>query len=411
MGLSMSKRAVVVIPTYNEAGSIGKILRHLTTQTLSACAPWDVHILVVDGCSTDGTTCIAREASQIASNVHLLVEEKKSGIGAAYLRGFEYAVKELSAEVLIEFDGDFQHPPEAIPELLREIDKGADLVLGSRRIRGGSYPPGWGFYRRFLSQIGGSVARLVLFFPKSSFWRVTDPTSGLKATRVKGVYDSIDIGRVTSTGFAYKVEMLFECMRSTVKVREIPLQFGVRLDGQSKITGQTPKEILYSVFRLRWNDEATRRFFRFGLVGFTGFLINATVLEALGTSRLLGRLATYIARLGLPPLLSFMEQRSSWAAGIGAECSIISNYLLNNTWTFAKYRARGAASFLSSGLKFNLTSIGAVCIQFIIVGGATLLFGETPIVRQTSLVLAILFVVIPYNWLIYNKVIWRTPTD
>ena len=89
----MKQKAVVVIPTYNEAGSIGRLLRLLTTETIPACAPWDVQILVVDGCSNDGTTRIAREASRTASNVHLLVEEKKNGIGAAYRIGFEHAVK------------------------------------------------------------------------------------------------------------------------------------------------------------------------------------------------------------------------------------------------------------------------------------------------------------------------------
>jgi len=237
---------------------------------------------------------------------------------------------------------------------------------------------------------------------------VTDPTSGLRATRVKSVYETIDLSRVTSPGFAYKVEMLFECLKSTAKVREIPLRFGLRVGGESKITGQTPKEILASVFRIRWSDEATRRFLKFAAVGFTGFLINALALEAFAASRLLAKLAAFVASLGLPSLLAFMGKRSSWAAGIGAECSIISNYILNNVWTFAKFRTRAVDRFILNGLKFNLTSIGAIFIQFVIVGGATLLVGDTPIVRQISLILAILCVVNPYNWLIYNKVIWRT---
>ena len=399
------QRAVIVIPTYNEASCIAGLIQDLKGRALPACMGWDVDILVVDGCSTDGTAAIVRRSMGTGSAVHLLVEEKKSGIGEAYRKGFAYAIHQLSADVVIEFDGDCQHPPEAIPLLLHEIDGGADLVLGSRRVRGGAYPSGWGLYRRFISQAGGWVARLVLFFPTRFYGKVTDPTTGLKATRVTLLCGSRIMDHVRSAGFAYKIEMLFACARTTERIREIPLPFGLRMGGESKITGQTPREILSTVFRLRFEDPATRRFLKFAAVGFTGFLVNAVSLELLSRSRLLARLAAWFSRLALPSLLGFVTSTSTWAAVISAELSIIGNYILNNFWTFANRRRD--AGFLSSGLRFNLVSVGAILIQAVIVGGATVLFGETLLIRQAALVCAIAFAVVPYNWFMYNHAIWR----
>ncbi|HET6487139.1 MAG TPA: polyprenol monophosphomannose synthase, partial [Spirochaetia bacterium] len=243
------RTAVIVIPTFNEASSIGMLLDELVHTVLPA-TPWDCRVLVVDGNSPDGTAEIVRKASRECAGVHLLVEEKKEGLGAAYVKGFRHAVAELKADAVVEFDGDLQHPPEVIPRLLAEIDAGADLVLGSRRRPGGSYPKGWSPLRRFLSSVGGFAARLLLFFPSRLFRAVTDPTTGLKATRVDERFLALDLSAL-SRGFAYKLEMLSLLAGAGAVIREVPLAFRLRGGGESKLEGQAPWEILWTCILLR----------------------------------------------------------------------------------------------------------------------------------------------------------------
>jgi dolichol-phosphate mannosyltransferase len=243
--------AVVVIPTYNEADTIRSLIEALLGVAQARAAGWRVRILVVDSSSPDGTADRVREAMAARPEVDLLVEPVKRGIGAAFMLGFEHAMRTLGADVVIEFDGDFQHPPESLPALLAAIDDGHDYVLGSRAIPGGGYPAGWSLYRLALSRGGGFVARVLLFFPGRAFFRVTDPTTGLKATRVRGVFDRIDLTKIRSKGFGYKLELLFHLVRLGARIKEIPLCFQARRAGESKITQQTPGEVLRTVLWLR----------------------------------------------------------------------------------------------------------------------------------------------------------------
>jgi len=243
--------AVVIIPTYNEADTIRSLLEALLEVARTRVAEWLVRILVVDSSSPDGTADRVREAMALHPEIGLIVEPQKRGIGAAFMVGFDHAMNVLGADVVIEFDGDFQHPPETLPVLLGAIDDGCDYVLGSRAIPGGAYPAGWSLYRLALSRGGGFVARTLLFFPWRAFWRITDPTTGLKATRVRGILDRIDLSRVRSRSFGYKLELLYHLVRMGARTREIPLRFQVRRAGESKITQQTPGEVLRTVLWLR----------------------------------------------------------------------------------------------------------------------------------------------------------------
>ena len=405
------KTAVVVIPTYNEAQVIEGLLQELFEVTIPSIRAWTVYVLVVDGSSPDGTAVRVRREQKRFPNLHLIVEQEKQGIGAAYFKGFDYAVKELKADVLIEFDGDFQHPPETIPALLERIDGGADLVLGSRRVPGGSYPSGWGFRRQLFSRVGGFVARLLLFFPTKAFFRVTDPTTGLKATRVAGFYVPLLSQASGISGFGYKIVMLYHLVHMGAQIAEIPLKFGLRAAGESKITAQTPREIFTTVLRLRWQDEALRRFLRFCLVGFSGFLVNALALELFARAPIFAAFSRLFEEWRNRPVVGIAVQASAWAAAAAAECAIINNYLWNNFWTFTKQRAEGWPSLFTGFIKFNFTSFGAILLQFLCVGLATRAIADTTLVRQIALIATIVLIIAPYNWLIYNRVIWRTHGD
>jgi dolichol-phosphate mannosyltransferase len=374
--------AVVVIPTYNEVDSIGKMINYLFQKTFPSIKDWNMKVLIVDDTSPDGTYKIVQNLQKKHKNLELYLNKQKAGIGTAYVKGFKYAMKEMDADVVIEFDGDFQHPPESIPVALGEINNGFDYVLGSRKIKGGSNPKGWGFKRVFFSEVGGFVARFILFFPFKNFFKITDPTTGLKASRVKGFVDKMDMDHLYSTQFGYKLEFLFKMVKLGAKVKEIPLKFGLRQAGESKIAPQTAKDIFRSVFLLRWYDDFTQKFLKFGTVGFIGYVVNALGLSIL-------------AKLGF----------AEWAVwALATEAAIISNFILNNIWTFKSDKITGVVKTLQKFFQFNLTSMGALLIQTVAGTALVAFFGPY---RQLFLPFIILFLVLPYNWIMYNKIIWK----
>lgn len=403
--MGRSRTAVIVIPTSNEAGSIGVILDELLGAVFPATG-WDCHVVVVDANSADGTADVVRRAQKRSRKVHLIVEKEKEGLGAAYFKGFRHAVDKLSADAVVEFDGDLQHPTSVIPKLLAEFDKGADLVLGSRRRPGGSYPRGWSPVRRFLSEVGGFVSRVLLFFPMKPFWQVTDPTTGLRATRVNAAFRSMDSASFITRGFGYKLEMLFRLVQSGARVREVPLEFRLRGAGESKMEGQAPWEILWTCILLRFRHEGTLRFLKFAAVGLLGYIVNAVLLEVFSRTTFIGLLAGSFGFLR-SSVLAFLSQQAGWASILSVEGAIISNFIWNNFWTFNKDRSPGPRALVARFLGFNLTSIGAIILQSVAVGSAARIFGDTTVVRQVSLVATIGFLVLPYNWLVYNRLIWR----
>jgi dolichol-phosphate mannosyltransferase len=400
-----SRAAVIVIPTSNEADSIGAILDDLIDRVFPS-TPWNCQVLVVDANSPDGTAGIVRRAQKRSGKVHLIVEKEKEGLGAAYFKGFRHAVDVLSADAVVEFDGDLQHPTDAIPALLAELDRNADLVLGSRKRPGGSYPRGWSFVRRFLSEVGGFASRVLLFFPLKAFWQVTDPTTGLKATRVDARFRSLDFGSFLSRGFGYKLEMLFHLVHSGARVREVPLQFRLRESGESKMEAQAPWEILRTCVVLRARHEGTARFLKFAVVGLSGYVINGLLLELFARMPFIRAVAGYFHSLH-GTVLAFLSQQSGWASILSVEGAILSNFFWNNLWTFRSSRASKGRTVVGRLLGFNLTSVGAILIQAVAVGSAARLFGDSTIVRQLSLIVTICALVLPYNWLVYNRLIWK----
>jgi dolichol-phosphate mannosyltransferase len=186
----MIKPAVVIIPIYDESCSIRATLDGLVDRT-SGASGWQCAFLVVDGNSPDGTADVVRSVMKRNPGIHLIVVEKKEEIGAAYFKGFRHTREKLNADVVIELDGNSQHLPEAVPEMLRVIRNGAALVLVSCRLAGGGYPEKWDPLRLFFSRAGDFLARMILFFPSPEFRVVTDPTTGLKATRVAGPFQAL----------------------------------------------------------------------------------------------------------------------------------------------------------------------------------------------------------------------------
>lgn len=247
-------RVVIVIPVYNEKDSIDELVgRLIPTIDKVDFKIYNCQVLFVDDQSPDGTGKVIEEIIKEYPQIHLLTNKEKRGIGWAYAVGFAHAMEKLKADFIVEMDGDLQHPPELILEMLGQISSGADMVLGSRHIKGGENPISRGLGRYLLTTIGGLLSRLILFFPGDNFWKVTDPTTGFRITRVKGFFDQIDFKNLISYDFAYKYDTLMQVAKLGADVREVPLRFDLRKSGESKMAKGAAKQALKTALWLRAN--------------------------------------------------------------------------------------------------------------------------------------------------------------
>lgn len=240
-------RIIIIIPTYNERGTIGELIEALESE-FKNISQHTMGILVVDGNSPDGTADLARELAKKYGNINVLVEKEKRGLGMAYILGMKHATEVLKVDAYVEFDGDFQHDPRDIKRLVTELDNGYDYVIGSRYVAGGAVPRGWGLYRKMLSRLGGLFARLVLFLS------VKDPTSGLKLTRVARFVSKLPLSedKILSKRYAYKIHLLYAMIKLGAKVKEVPINFLERGGGVSKAAVKDIFDSLMVVLKLRF---------------------------------------------------------------------------------------------------------------------------------------------------------------
>jgi dolichol-phosphate mannosyltransferase len=226
-------RATVCLPTYNERENIEPMLRALTAR--------GVNVLVIDDNSPDGTGDIAERLARELDGVAVLHRERKEGLGPAYLAGFRRALAD-GAELVLEMDCDFSHSPDDVPRLIAAASE-ADLVIGSRYIRGGSIG-NWGIVRRFVSAGGSLYARVLLGVP------VRDLTGGFKCYR-RQVLETIDLDAIESKGYAFQIETTYRALRAGFRVTEIPIHFVDREEGGSKMSRAIVAEAIWKVPALR----------------------------------------------------------------------------------------------------------------------------------------------------------------
>jgi len=225
-------RTLIVLPTYQEALNIATVLRRLRAAVPGA------HVLVVDDNSPDGTGDLAEAAAAELGSVQVLRRRAKAGLGSAYRAGFAWGM-ERGYEVLVEMDADLSHDPAALPELLRVLDAGADLVVGSRYVPGGSIPE-WPWHRRALSRYGNRYAAVVLGLG------VADATSGFRAYRAS-VLRQLDMAAVRADGYGFQIEMAYLVARMGGRIEEVPIAFTDRTLGVSKMSGHIVVEALVLV--------------------------------------------------------------------------------------------------------------------------------------------------------------------
>ncbi len=320
---------VVILPTYNEKDNISLMIDALLQQFVRIAH--QMSILVVDDNSPDGTADIVRAASAKAPNVFLLTGEKR-GLGAAYIRGMKHAIDVLHADVVMEMDSDFSHDPEDVPRLIQAIDQGADFVIGSRYVPGGSIPQDWGLLRRMISKWGNVFARYI-----AGMYQVRDCTAGFRAIRAD-IIKQIDLDALRVRGYAFQISLLHEVIVNGASVREIPTHFVDRKRGSTKMKVRDIGEFMLNAWWIRF--ERSKTFLKFLAVGASGVVVNLVLF-------------TILLNAGMSKFL---------ASPIAIEISIISNFLLNNYWTFSTREMNDKTHI--RGLKFNLISLVALGVSY-----------------------------------------------
>ena len=239
---------VIVLPTYNEREN----LRHAVARIREVADGHGVrlHTLIVDDNSPDGSGELADQLATEIPDVSVLHRPGKEGLGKAYIAGFRQALA-MGADVLFEMDADLSHDASYLPHFLRLIDQGADLVLGSRYVKGGGVE-NWGVGRRLISRGGCLYAQFILGLP------IRDLTGGYKCFR-RRVLETIDLDGIDAKGYGFQIEMTYRAHQLGFKVVELPIVFVDRKVGESKMSNDIVIEAMKNVWKLRFSPPPARR--------------------------------------------------------------------------------------------------------------------------------------------------------
>ncbi|MDF0530683.1 polyprenol monophosphomannose synthase [Tsukamurella sp. 8F] len=240
--LPPSSKTLVIIPTYDELENLPLIVGRLHRAQPGA------DVLVVDDNSPDGTGEKADEMAAADERIHVLHRTEKNGLGGAYIAGFRWALAR-DYTVIVEMDADGSHAPEQLDRLLRAIDDGADLVLGSRYVPGGN-TVNWPLKRQLISRGGNVYSQLALGV------RIRDITGGYRAFR-REVLAALSLETVASAGYCFQIDLAWRALQLGFRVEEVPITFVERVIGESKMSGSIVKEAALNV--PRWGFEGRRR--------------------------------------------------------------------------------------------------------------------------------------------------------
>jgi dolichol-phosphate mannosyltransferase len=228
---------LVIIPTYNEKENIEKIIRKVLS------LPGGFHVLVVDDGSPDGTAAIVKGLQeQFREALHLVERQGKLGLGTAYIFGFKWALQR-GYVFIFEMDADFSHNPDDLVRLHEACVKGADVAIGSRYVRGGKVV-NWPWDRILISKGGALYTQIITWMP------VMDPTAGFVCYK-RDVLEAIPLDKVRFIGYAFQIEMKYRAWKLGFRIREVPITFIDRTEGQSKMTKGIVKEAMYGVWKIR----------------------------------------------------------------------------------------------------------------------------------------------------------------
>ncbi|MBI2074339.1 MAG: glycosyltransferase [Candidatus Levybacteria bacterium] len=373
-------KIVIILPTYNEKGNIGELIPILEEEIFPMIKNHEMNILVADDSSPDGTVDEVRELMKKYKNIDLNIGVKK-GLGAAYIRGITYAIDKMKADIIFEMDADGQHDPKKIPEFLKKIEEGYDMVIGNRYSDGGSIPPNWPIKRKIFSVFGNLLVRSILMR-----FNIHDWTGGYRALK-KEVFlkEKSKLGPFPS--YTFQIAFLHKAVQDGFKIGEVPFHFTDRTLGKSKFPAV---EYIYNALKyvVIARILELKRFIKFLVVGGLGFVINAIALRLLVES---------------------YNWHPASANLAGAVLAIFSNYNFNNIWTFKEETSKGILSYLTKLVGFYISSsIGVVLIQTGTIYLGTHLIGRTYYFIYFLVGTGFLLI---WNFTMYRKVIWRKKTQ
>lgn len=232
-------RTTIVIPTYNEAENLPKLVSALFS------LPLDLHLLVVDDNSPDGTGQIAEDLARVhTGKIDVLHRPGKMGLRSAYLNGFQ-KILDGEAEAIVQMDADFSHDPTKLVEMSRMLES-ADIVLGSRYVQGGSVDEKWPLWRKWLSAFGNFYARTILSLP------LHDVTTGYRMWRADAL-KQMPFERIQSNGYIFLVEMIYLAHCLEFNIGEAPIYFADRRFGKSKMSFKIQMEAALRIWQVLWN--------------------------------------------------------------------------------------------------------------------------------------------------------------
>jgi len=319
-----------VLPTYNEEENIENIIQQILKEEKNQ-SKHTFSILVVDDNSTDETQAIVQRYISLNSKIHLVTGQKK-GLGDAYKRGFKFALNDLKADVIFQMDSDGQHDASLIPDFVSYIEEGKDVVIGSRFIDGGTTPD-FSFSRLLMSKVGNLLVRYV-----GGITQVKDCTSGYRAIRASYLKE-LDFSYLSTRGYSFQSSLICDLAWRGADISEIPIEFSSRQGGESKLAIRDQIEFLLNIPRLGFRN--LEDFMKYSLVGVSGVFVN----------------------LGLYLFLTRYYEISELVAPlIAIESALISNFILNNFWTFGKRitQSRIRVKFV----KFHLVSGFSALINY-----------------------------------------------
>ena len=311
----MTKLFSILIPTFNEHDNIAPLVERIA----AAIPGKDYEVVFIDDDSRDGTPELINSLSS-KYPVRVVVRKDKKGLASAVVDGFGL----VSTDTIVVMDADLQHPPEVIPALIKAIREGADIAVASRYVPGGG-TEGWSTTRKVISS--GAIALAHLLLPHSR--GVKDPMSGFFA------FKKSTISGITLQPIGYKILLEMLVVGKADKVSEVPFKFQLRQKGESKLDVGQQVEYLRHLFSLMRRSGELLRFGKFLLVGLSGIVVNDGILWLL-------------------------HGHSGWNIGpallVAIEVSIITNFILNNTFTFADRHKPGFRHFIGNFLRFNFFS-------------------------------------------------------
>lgn len=369
------KKAVIILPTYNEKENI-KTLIPAIFEIAKKIPHWQVSVLIVDDTSPDHTDGLVKKMQDKYPGLYLIKGEKR-GLGNAYFRGFTYAINHLDSGVIFEMDADWSHDPKYIPLFLQKIDEGSDFVLGARYIKGGSIPVDWKPHRKLFSIFGNLIIKYGFMTISINDW-----TTGYRAISTWYIKEAIT-SMETFNGYVFQVAFLDRAYKRGLAIAEIPIHFKDRKKGSSKI--HSTEYIINTL----WYVFTHSSFIRFVIVGSTSFIVDFSTAFLL------------INQFGLPILVG--------GSILSPIIALAYNFILNNFWSFSHKKVDHTLfAYLKHFALFITVVFGSITIQYHALQIALQLLPHNKWYIYKAFI--IIFLIVPYSHVMYNYVIWKKKT-